>query len=126
MAVHVLYSSHPAMFRNRPVAFVICLVPLFWPILLVWWLKAIGTTLMVTDHTTVLREGIVARHTNEVAHRDVRNIQVSQGIMDRVFGVGAIGIASAGHSEIEIAVPGIRHPRRVRELINTQRYALVG
>lgn len=121
-----LYEAHPAMFRNHPFGFILCLLlvaafglGLF--IFLYWRLKCMGITLSVTDQRTTLRTGILAKNINEVFHSDVRSIQVSQNFLQRIFGVGSIGISSAGQSGVEIAADGIPDPNKVREIIDAHR-----
>lgn len=120
-----LYSSHPAMFKNSPGWFVICLI--LCPIgiglvaFLIWWLQVKATLLTVDDEKTVLRRGLLSKHTNEVRHRDVRNIKVAQSFFQRVFGVGAIEVSSAGQADEEITVSGIPDPEKVKEIINAHR-----
>ncbi len=121
-----LYEAHPSMFKNNPVGFILSILLVFayglgLIILLIWWLKVIGTTLIVTNERVTLRKGILSKHTNEVYHTDIRNVQVSQGIFQRMFGVGTIGIATAGHGDIEIVVKGIPTPERVKSLIDQYR-----
>lgn len=121
-----LCTCHPAMFRNHPLLFIISVVliaafGLGLLILLVWWLGCYYTTLTVTTKRTILRKGILSRHTNDVWHRDVRNVQLSQSFGQRIFGVGRIGISSAGQSGVEIDVSGIPGPIRVKELIDAHR-----
>lgn len=126
MAEPILYESHPAMFRNHPVGFILCVVliaafGLGLVIFLVWWLKCLGTTLTVTDQKTTLRTGLLSRNINEVYHSDVRSIQVSQRFLQRLLGVGSVGISSAGQSSVEIVANGIPRPDQVRELIDARR-----
>jgi len=125
MADPILYEAHPAMFRNHPFGFILCLllcaVGVGFFIFLYWWLKCLGSTLTVTDQKTTLRTGVLAKHINEVYHSDVRSIQVSQRFGQRIFGVGTVGISSAGQSAIEIEATGIPDPNTVRELINANR-----
>src|SRR5262245_37471009 len=101
-----LYEHSPAMFRNHPVGFVVCilLVPVIVVllILLAWWLQVISTTLLVTDRRVSLRTGLLSRHTNDVFHNDIRNVRVDQTFLQRLLGVGSIGISSSGQSDIEI------------------------
>lgn len=120
------YQSHPSMFRNNPIGFIIALVLIIVAglgllILLVWWLKCLGTTLTVTNKKTILRKGILSKHINEVHHADVRNVQVSQGLFQRMFGVGAIGISSAGHAGVEIEVSGLPSPTKIKDIIDRHR-----
>ena len=120
------YKSHPAMFRNKPVGFILSVLlivayGLGLVILLIWWLRCLGTTLTVTNKKTLLRKGILSKHTNEVYHSDVRNVQVKQGIFQRIFGVGTIGIASAGHAGVEIEVSGLPRPAKIKDIIDRHR-----
>lgn len=121
----VLYDESPSMFRNRPVGFavtcILCFAVVGLVIFLIWWLRCLGTKLTVTTERTILRKGLLSKRTNEVFHSDVRNIQVSQGFLQRLFDVGSIGIASSGQSDIEIQVAGMPSPEKVKEIINKHR-----
>ena len=121
----VLYEEHPSMFRNQPVAFVLscllCLIGVGIPILIVWWLRCLGTTLTVTDEKSMLRKGILSKYTNEVMHDNVRNIQVRQSFFQRIMNVGYVGISSAGQAGMEIEVKGIPDPDEVQRLISEHR-----
>ncbi len=121
----VLYEAHPAMFRNHPVYFVLCVVLAFVGVglvmLLVWWIQVLGTTLTVTNEQTTLRKGILSKYTNDVFHSNVRNIQVRQSFLQRIFNVGWVGISSAGQSGLEIEINGIQDPEKVKEIIDDHR-----
>ena len=121
-AEDLLYSAHPAMFRSNPIAFLLCilLIPVFGlglAMLLFWWLNTLGTTLTITDQRTILRKGLLSKFTTEVFHEDVRNVQLRQTFFQRVFGVGHIGISSAGQAGIEIEVDGIPKPNIIKDLL---------
>lgn len=143
----VLYSERPAMFRSRPFLFSLGLLFMvgaslgllagdapadtkkgFAVILaaigflyLRWWLACANTRLTITRKKVSLRKGLLARALNEVRIADVRNVQTTQGILQRLLGVGSVGISTAGQSEIEIEVAGIPRPDRVRAIIDQQR-----
>ncbi len=126
MSDPILYAAHPAMFRNHPFGFILCVLliaafGLGLVIFFIWWLKCLGSTLTVTDQKTTLRTGILAKNLNEVYHSDVRSIQVNQSFFQRIFGVGSIGISSAGQASIEITAAGIPDPGQVREIIDAHR-----
>lgn len=137
-----LYRKNPSMFRNHPLLYLFnlaiigagagLLITNVWlalsvfgfgiAILLIWWINAISTTLIVTDKRTILRKGILSKYTNEVFHVSVRNIEITQGIIQRIFNVGDIVIASSsGQADLEIAVRGIPEPETVKHLINKYR-----
>ena len=120
------YRVHPSMWRSNPLLFLLSLVlilcfgvGLF--ILLIWWIKSQNTTLIVTDKRTILQQGILSRHTNEVMHSHVRNIQISQNPMQRIFDIGTIKIASAGTGDVEISATGIPSPNRIKAVIDHYR-----
>lgn len=141
-----LKVTHPAMFRRDPfwfsgyvalaamglygslrfwledgnsalsmVSFAVALVAL--SMLFMWWLTKIYTTLSVTTKRTVLRTGIISKRTSEVRHNDVRNLQIHQGIFERIFGVGDLAISSAAQADLEIQVLGIPQPESVAKLV---------
>jgi uncharacterized membrane protein YdbT with pleckstrin-like domain len=122
----VLYEAHPSMFRNHPIYFVLCVLliaafGLGLILLLIWRIQTLGTTLTVTNEQTTLRKGILSKNTNDVFHSNVRNIQVRQSPLQRIFNVGWLGISSAGQAGLEIEVNGILDPDRVKELIDEHR-----
>ncbi len=90
-------------------------------ILMSWRLKVMGTKLIITDERVTLRKGLLSKHTNDVYLTDVRNVKISQGFMQRLFGVGEIGIASAGSAGIEIHVEGIPSPKKAKDIIDNHR-----
>lgn len=144
-----LLKCRPVMFRNNPVGFVmLCFLVLVgvvigmvasvsgesgvatsgWLLTAVaalafasWYLKVLTTSLVVTNKRTVLRKGILSKHTREVRHADVRLLEVKQNMFARLFGVGSLSVASAGHGEVEIFVDGIQDPQHVKETIDGYR-----
>lgn len=86
-------------------------------LLLVWWLRVISTTLTVTTERTTLRKGLLSRRTTEVRHDDVRNLQVHQTFVERMFGVGDLAISSAGQDDLEIDIDGVRGPEEIASII---------
>lgn len=121
------YEAHPPMFRNRPFSFIIvfalCFVGIGLVIFLIWWIRNLGTTLTVTSRRTVLRKGLLSKFTSEVFHKDVRNVQVSQSALQRLFDVGTIEISSAGQGGFEIAAECMPEPNRVKQIIDKTRTA---
>jgi uncharacterized membrane protein YdbT with pleckstrin-like domain len=91
-------------------------------ILFIWWLNVtIAHSVRITNKRTEERRGIFSRSTNEVLHDHVRNIQVDQSFVERIFGVGKVGISSSGQDGIEIEVRDLPNPDRVKEIIDLYR-----
>jgi membrane protein YdbS with pleckstrin-like domain len=143
----VLWWGHPRMFRGEPTRFLALIVAvaaggaICWAlaavthspkvglvaalvilavvgmIVLTWWLRCRYSTLTVTEKRSILDTGYLSRATNELRHVDVRNIEVNQTFLQRLFGTGSIEISTAASDEGEIAISGILEPQRVATLI---------
>ncbi len=119
------YRAHPAMFRNHPVGFLLCLLlaPLGVGLLILffWWLQVKATSLTVTDRRVSMRTGLLSKNLNDIFHTDIRNIRFSQTLFQRIFNTGTIGISSSGQSGIEIEVAGLPDPERIKSIIDRYR-----
>lgn len=124
----VLYKDSPAMFRNRPVLFLVCcaLIPfgIGLVVLFVWWLRCLATSLVITDRRVTLRQGLLSKDTNDVLIADIRNVKVRQNLLQRIFGVGTVAFSTSGQSDMEIEVHGVRAPERIKAIIDDRRTAL--
>lgn len=120
----ILYQANPAMFRNSPIRFLLysslCVVLIGIPIMMIWWLRCKCTTFTITELKVILRQGILSKELNEVRHEHIRNVQLRQGLFQRLMGVGWIGISSSGQAGVEIAVDGIPSPNYAKELIDAR------
>ena len=134
-------TVRPAMFRNRPLRFLLLIgliaiggvlgwvrSPFGWiasvagvAILLLWWVRNRAVSLEVTTQRTIMRNGMLARRTREVRHADVRFLEVKQSFGQRLRGVGSLAISSAAHGEVEIAINGIPRPEHVKDTIDGYR-----
>ena len=142
----VVLNSRPSMFRNRPLLFVLlvlmALIGVFVSVvakieegrlvgltiagvtlftLVVWYLQCLTTRLQITTKRSIVRRGILAKNTREVRHSDVRVLEVTQGLLQRLFDVGGVAVGSAGHGGVEIVVNGLAHPVRIKETIDKYR-----
>ena len=92
----------------------------FWWV--VWFVAAhLWVKLTISNKRTIRHEGIVRRHTSEVLHDHVRNVEIKQSFLQRLLNVGYIGISSSGQDDIEIEVQDIPRPYAVKELIDEYR-----
>ena len=124
----VLYKDSPAMFRNRPVLFLVCcaLIPvgIGVVVLFVWWLRCLATSLVITDRRVTLRQGLLSKDDNDVLIADIRNVKVRQNLLQRIFGVGTVAVSTSGQSDMEIEVHGVPAPERIKAIIDDRRTAL--
>jgi hypothetical protein len=121
----VLREASPALYGRNPfihlIVGLLCLVVVGLILYFIEWVRCRATRLVITSERTTLHTGILSRQTNEVRHSDLRNVQVRQGAVDRMLGVGALELSSAGQSNVEIQVTGIPDPQGIAELIRQYR-----
>jgi uncharacterized membrane protein YdbT with pleckstrin-like domain len=121
MVGQVIYEAHPAMFRAHPFWFIFCvlLIAAFGLgilILLYWYIKTRATALTVTDHEIMYERGILSKDRTAVSLKHVRAVHVTQGFVNRLFGVGTVQISTAG-DEPEFTVADLPDPHVIREAI---------
>ena len=112
------------MFKNNPIGFIISLllIPVFGIgllILLGWHLQNKASKLTVNENEILYEKGLLSKERSEVNISSVRTTKVKQSFFNRIFGVGAIEIYTAGDSP-EINAVGMPDPNRIRELIKTR------
>ncbi len=89
---------------------------------LVWYLTVhLWIKLRISNKRTIRRQGIIRRHTSEVLHDHVRNVEIKQSFVQRMFDVGYLGISSSGQDGIEIEILDIPDPYKVKALIDEYR-----
>ncbi|WP_263835294.1 PH domain-containing protein [Salinibacter sp.] len=91
------------------------------PLPLLWmWLQARSRELVVTRSRVRKRSGILSNRTTELAHRNIRNVQIDQGPIHRLMQCGTLRLSSAGQSGIELTMRDLDDPEAVRDLIYQQ------
>ena len=118
----VVYEAHPAMFRAHPMWFVLCvvLIPVFGIgilLLIYWYIVTRATALSVTEHEIMYERGILSKDRTSVSLRHVRAVNVSQGFVNRILGVGTVEISTAG-DEPEFTIKDLPDPHTIREAIS--------
>ncbi|XAL98575.1 PH domain-containing protein [Phycisphaeraceae bacterium D3-23] len=125
MAIHFgTAESHSA----ADTALAVLGLVLAFPSLCILAIRFIGSrfeSLTVTTQRSVWARGVINRQTSEVQHDDIRNIQVSQTIIERFVGAGTVAISSAGQGDMEIVVKGVPHPAVIVETVRTYQRKLV-
>lgn len=71
----------------------------------------------ITDGSIIMRVGLIARNTNEMQLKHIRAINVRQGIIERILGIGSLIFLSAANSDSEVVFKGIKEPHGVKERI---------
>jgi hypothetical protein len=87
-----------------------------------WYLGAhLWVKLEISNKRTVRKEGIIRRHSSEVLHDHVRNVEIKQSFIQRMTNVGYLGISSSGQEGIEIEVRDLPRPYELKSLIDAYR-----
>lgn len=73
----------------------------------------------ITSRRVKAKWGIFSKRTSEVLLSDIRNITLDMGIIERLFGLGTIGVASAGHAGIEVMIEGVPQAESVKKLLGS-------
>ena len=121
MSKDVLYSNNPSMFKNAPVLFIVYvgLIAAFGIgiiLLLIWYLQTKSTKLTITNKDILLEKGLLSKDRSEVSIKSIRTVKVKQSFCNRILGVGAIELYTAGDLP-EIEVKGMPDPNKVRDII---------
>ena len=75
----------------------------------------------LTSHRIIIRRGLIAKFQNEIWIKDMRAVNLNQGIWQRIIGVGNIYIGTAATAGTEICINGIGNPQKIVDQINALR-----
>lgn len=108
------------MFRNKPFGFILalllCAVGVGLIIMLVWYLKCRSTRLEINGDEIILERGLLSKDRTELNTASIRTVNISQSLLNSLFGVGTLSIFTAGDTP-EIQVSGMPRPDVFRELV---------
>jgi uncharacterized membrane protein YdbT with pleckstrin-like domain len=121
MAGQVIYEAHPAMFRAHPFWFIlsVLLIAAFGIgiiILLYWYIKTRATALTVSDQELMYERGILSKDRTSVSLKHIRSVNIAQGFVNRILGVGTVQISTAG-DEPEFTIADMPDPYVIQEAI---------
>ena len=63
------------------------------------------------------QKGILARRVNSVRVKDIRAINIKQGIIERLLNIGTLEFSSAGGAGIEVTWWGLCYPDEIKNTI---------
>lgn len=95
----------------------------FWllvPLVIALYRRHSFVMLIYSDRVSV-EEGFWAKETSEFFIKDIRSIDVRQGIWGRLVGIGDVTISTAATVEAAEAARGVAHPKAIKELLIAQR-----
>jgi membrane protein YdbS with pleckstrin-like domain len=95
----------------------------FWlivPVFVAWWRRS-SVILRIYPGRVTLERGILSKCNREFDARDIRSIDIDQGILARMVGIGNLTISTAATVDPDEEIEGIPDPKGVRDLILAQR-----
>ncbi len=121
-----IWKANPSFLAYIPV-FIIgtLLIPIFGIGLLIILYAVLSrntTVFTLTNRRATAKSGIISRTMREVGTKDIRNINVSQGILGRIFGIGTVEIesaAAAGQGHVQFI--SVEKPLVVRDLVRHEK-----
>jgi uncharacterized membrane protein YdbT with pleckstrin-like domain len=102
--------------------------PIFWGIVLLpvliglvlllrVWHKIAATRYRLTTQRLFVQTGLIAKRLEEVELFRVKDVTLSQGVIQRLLGVGSVVVLSTDDTAPRLELAGIRHPLEVKESI---------
>jgi uncharacterized membrane protein YdbT with pleckstrin-like domain len=80
-------------------------------------LKRRGCYAKVTNSRIITKFGVASTKTYEIDIKDIRSINVSQGLLQKIFRLGTLEFATASGPVKEAAIVGISKPEGLKERI---------
>jgi membrane protein YdbS with pleckstrin-like domain len=95
----------------------------FWLIIppMVAWTRRRSVVLRIYPGRITLERGLLCKSYRELIVGDIRSIEIDQGILARIVGIGDLTISTAATVDPDEEIEGIPNPKAVRDLIAAQR-----
>lgn len=82
-------------------------------VVVVGFLKRIGTTYTISNQRLHIKRGIVARHVQQTHLERVQNVNTNQSVLERMLRVGTVDFDTAGADDADFAFRGVAQPDEV-------------
>jgi len=95
----------------------------FWLVIppIVAWSRRASVVLRVYPGRVTLERGLLSKNCREFMARDIRSIEIDQGLLARMVGIGDLTISTAATVDADEEIEGIPNPKVIRDLILVQR-----
>ena len=118
------YDASPAVFRDYPLRFLLCLIliPVFGlglVLLLGWWIVARSTRMTVDEVRATLTSGILSKQVIEVQLSSIRTVKIDKTLVDRIFDVGTVSVFTSGDAP-ELVVKGMPDPEALAKALRRE------
>jgi uncharacterized membrane protein YdbT with pleckstrin-like domain len=87
-------------------------------VLIVGFLKRLGTHYVVTNERLHIRRGLISKHVQETRLERVQNVNTDQSVFERVLQIGTVDFGTAGTTDSDFSFTGVAHPERVVQAVD--------
>jgi uncharacterized membrane protein YdbT with pleckstrin-like domain len=96
-------------------------IGLFAIVLLIGFLRRLGTRYMISDERLWIHHGLLSRRTQETRLARVQNVNTQQSVLERMLRVGTVDFDTAGSDapEADFAFRGVSDPAGVSRTVDT-------
>ena len=100
---------------------------LFAVLVVVGYVRRMGTRYLVTTQRLSIRRGLLSRHVQQTRIERVQNVNFEQSFLERLLGVGTVDFDTAGTDDSEFRFVGVADPAGISAVVDhAQREALEG
>ncbi|HYI13569.1 MAG TPA: PH domain-containing protein [Thermoanaerobaculia bacterium] len=89
---------------------------------LVAWIRLRSTQYTLTNQRVLIEQGVFSKTVDEIDLRYVDDSLFTQGLLDRILGIGNVTLLSSDKTSPRYMLRSIKDPRGVRELIRAEAY----
>ena len=85
---------------------------------LIGFVKRVATSYTITNRRLHIKKGIVSRTIQETRLERVQNVNVTQGVLQRVFQIGDVDFDTAAGDDYNFTFSGVAEPQEVVEKVD--------
>ena len=93
---------------------------------LVGFVKRVATSYTITNRRLHIKKGIVSRTIQETRLERVQNVNIDQGVIQRVFQIGDVDFDTAAGDDYNFIFAGVADPQEVVEKVDEATRSLHG
>lgn len=93
---------------------------------LVGFIKRVATSYTITNRRLHIKKGIVSRTIQETRLERVQNVNVTQGVVQRIFQIGDVDFDTAAGDDFNFIFSGVSDPQEVVEKVDEATRSLQG
>ena len=112
------FSMHPLdSFSTYVIGGILILIVIGIPLIIVSELMRRGHKYYLTNERIIHQYVFLSKKTSTVFYDKVQDVRLTQGLIERIFGLGKIHVNTAGTHTTEIVFKGVKNPAEIKRII---------